>query len=214
MMLDSFKHKGLRNLLVEKLRLKGIKNEAVLDAISKVPRHLFMESSFSDHAYQDKAFPISSGQTISQPYTVAFQTELLNVSSGDKVLEIGTGSGYQAAVLCEMGIRVYTIERIKSLFLKSKSFLASINYHPKRIIYGDGFQGYDEKAPYDAIIVTAGANEIPKDLVAQIKNGGVMVIPIGNSSQKMIQYFKKNTGEFEINEFGDFKFVPMLKDTI
>lgn len=214
MMLDSFKHKGLRNLLVEKLRLKGIKNEAVLDAISKVPRHLFMDSSFSDHAYQDKAFPISSGQTISQPYTVAFQTELLNVSSGDKVLEIGTGSGYQAAVLCEMGIRVYTIERIKSLFLKSKSFLASINYHPKRIIYGDGFQGYDEKAPYDAIIVTAGANEIPKDLVAQIKNGGVMVIPIGNSSQKMIQYFKKNTGEVEINEFGDFKFVPMLKDTI
>lgn len=214
MMLDSFKHKGLRNLLVEKLRLKGIKNEAVLDAISKVPRHLFMDSSFSDHAYQDKAFPISSGQTISQPYTVAFQTELLNVSSGDKVLEIGTGSGYQAAVLCEMGIRVYTIERIKSLFLKSKSFLASINYHPKRIIYGDGFQGYDEKAPYDAIIVTAGANEIPKDLLAQIKNGGVMVIPIGNSSQKMIQYFKKNTGEFEINEFGDFKFVPMLKDTI
>lgn len=214
MMLDSFKHKGLRNLLVEKLRLKGIKNEAVLDAISKVPRHLFMDSSFSDHAYQDKAFPISSGQTISQPYTVAFQTELLNVSSGDKVLEIGTGSGYQAAVLCEMGIRVYTIERIKSLFLKSKSFLASINYHPKRIIYGDGFHGYDEKAPYDAIIVTAGANEIPKDLVPQIKNGGVMVIPIGNSSQKMIQYFKKNTGEFEINEFGDFKFVPMLKDTI
>jgi len=214
MMLDSFKHKGLRNLLVEKLRLKGIKNEAVLDAISKVPRHLFMDSSFSDHAYQDKAFPISSGQTISQPYTVAFQTELLNVSSGDKVLEIGTGSGYQAAVLCEMGIRVYTIERIKSLFLKSKSFLASINYHPKRIIYGDGFQGYDEKAPYDAIIVTAGANEIPKDLVTQIKNGGVMVIPIGNSSQKMIQYFKKNTGEVEINEFGDFKFVPMLKDTI
>tara|TARA_X000000950_G_scaffold117989_1_gene147786 strand:+ start:9083 stop:9727 length:645 start_codon:yes stop_codon:yes gene_type:complete len=214
MMLDSFKHKGLRNLLVEKLRLKGIKNEAVLDAISKVPRHLFMESSFSDHAYQDKAFPISSGQTISQPYTVAFQTELLNVSSGDKVLEIGTGSGYQAAVLCEMGIRVYTIERIKSLFLKSKSFLASINYHPKRIIYGDGFKGYDEKAPYDAIIVTAGANEIPKDLVAQIKNGGVMVIPIGNSSQKMIQYFKKNNGEVEINEFGDFKFVPMLKDTI
>ena len=214
MMLDSFKHKGLRNLLVEKLRLKGIKNEAVLDAVSKVPRHLFMDSTFSDHAYQDKAFPISSGQTISQPYTVAFQTELLNVSSGDKVLEIGTGSGYQAAVLCEMGIRVYTIERIKSLFLKSKSLLASINYHPKRIIYGDGFQGYDEKAPYDAIIVTAGANEIPKDLVAQIKNGGVMVIPIGNSSQKMIQYFKKNTGEFEINEFGDFKFVPMLKDTI
>ena len=190
-MLDSFKHQGLRNLLVEKLRLKGIKNRDVLDAISKVPRHLFMDSSFGDHAYQDKAFPISSGQTISQPYTVAFQTELLNVSSGDKVLEIGTGSGYQAAVLCEMGINVYTIERIKSLFLKSKSFLASINYHPKKIIYGDGFQGYDEKAPYDAIIVTAGAHEIPKDLVAQLKNGGVMVIPIGNSSQKMIQYSKK-----------------------
>ena len=190
-MLDSFKHQGLRNLLVEKLRLKGIKNRDVLDAISKVPRHLFMDSSFGDHAYQDKAFPISSGQTISQPYTVAFQTELLNVSSGDKVLEIGTGSGYQAAVLCEMGINVYTIERIKSLFLKSKSFLASINYHPKKIIYGDGFQGYDEKAPYDAIIVTAGAHEIPKDLVAQLKNGGVMVIPIGNSTQKMIQYSKK-----------------------
>ena len=213
-MLDSFKHQGLRNLLVEKLRLKGIKNRAVLDAISKVPRHLFMDSSFGDHAYQDKAFPILSGQTISQPYTVAFQTELLNVSSGDKVLEIGTGSGYQAAVLCEMGINVYTIERIKSLFLKSKLVLASINYHPKRIIYGDGFQGYYEKAPYDAIIVTAGANEIPKDLVAQLKNGGVMVIPIGNSSQKMIQYSKKSNCEVEINEFGDFKFVPMLKDTI
>lgn len=213
-MLDSFKHKGLRNLLVEKLRLKGIKNEAVLDAISKVPRHLFMESSFSDHAYQDKAFPISSGQTISQPYTVAFQTELLNVSSGAKVLEIGTGSGYQAAVLCEMGINVYTIERIKSLFLKSKSFLPSINYHPKKIIYGDGFLGYHEKAPFDAIIVTAGANEIPKDLLAQLKNGGVMVIPIGNSSQKMIKCFKKSNNEVEINEFGDFKFVPMLKDTI
>ena len=213
-MLNSFKHQGLRNLLVEKLRLKGIKNKAVLDAISKVPRHLFMDSSFSEHAYQDKAFPISSGQTISQPYTVAIQTELLNVSSGDKVLEIGTGSGYQAAVLCEMGIEVYTIERIKSLFLKSKSFLASINYYPKKIIYGDGFQGYDEKAPYDAIIVTAGANQIPKDLVAQLKNGGIMVIPIGKSSQKMIQYFKKSNCEFEINEFGDFKFVPMLKDTI
>ena len=213
-MLDSFKHQGLRNLLVEKLRLKGIKNKAVLDAISKVPRHLFMDSSFGDHAYQDKAFPISSGQTISQPYTVALQTELLNVSSGDKVLEIGTGSGYQAAVLCEMGIKVYTIERIKSLFLKAKSFLASINYHPKKIIYGDGFQGFDEKSPYDAIIVTAGANEIPKDLVAQLKKGGVMVIPIGNSSQKMIQYLKKSNGKVEINEFGDFKFVPMLKDTI
>ena len=213
-MLDSFKHQGLRNLLVEKLRLKGIKNKAVLDAISKVPRHLFMDSSFGDHAYQDKAFPISSGQTISQPYTVAFQTELLNVSSGDKVLEIGTGSGYQAAVLCEMGIKVYTIERIKSLFLKAKSFLASINYHPKKIIYGDGFQGFDEKSPYDAIIVTAGANEIPKNLVAQLKKGGVMVIPIGNSSQKMIQYLKKSNGKVEINEFGDFKFVPMLKDTI
>ncbi len=213
-MLDSFKHQGLRNLLVEKLRLKGIKNKAVLDAISKVPRHLFMDSSFGDHAYQDKAFPISSGQTISQPYTVALQTELLNVSSGDKVLEIGTGSGYQAAVLCEMGIKVYTIERIKSLFLKAKSFLASINYHPKKIIYGDGFQGFDEKSPYDAIIVTAGANEIPKNLVAQLKKGGVMVIPIGNSSQKMIQYLKKSNGKVEINEFGDFKFVPMLKDTI
>ena len=213
-MLDSFKHKGLRNLLVDKLRLKGIKNEAVLHAISKVPRHLFMDSSFSDHAYQDKAFPISSGQTISQPYTVAFQTELLNVTSGDKVLEIGTGSGYQAAVLCEMGIKVYTIERIKSLFLKSKSFLSSINYQPKRIIYGDGFLGYEEKAPYDAIIVTAGANEIPKDLEAQLKKGGVMVIPVGNSSQKMIQYLKKSNGEVEIKEFGDFKFVPMLKDTI
>ena len=185
-----------------------------MDAISKVPRHLFMDSSFGDHAYQDKAFPISSGQTISQPYTVAFQTELLNVSSGDKVLEIGTGSGYQAAVLCEMGIKVYTIERIKSLFLKAKSFLASINYHPKKIIYGDGFQGFDEKSPYDAIIVTAGANEIPKNLVALLKKGGVMVIPIGNSSQKMIQYLKKSNGEVEINEFGDFKFVPMLKDTI
>ena len=213
-MLDSYKHKGLRNKLVEELINKGIKDLSVLDAIANVPRHLFMDSGFIDHAYQDKAFPIGSGQTISQPFTVAFQTELLNVKKGDKILEIGTGSGYQAAVLCEIGAKVFTIERIKELYRKTSVFLPSINYRPKKMVYGDGNIGYAEESPYDGIIVTAGASEIPEKLFTQLKIGGRLVVPIGAEVQKMVLYIKKAENEYEIKDFGDFQFVPLLKNKI
>lgn len=213
-MLDSYKHKGLRNKLVEELINKGIKDLSVLDAIANVPRHLFMDSGFIDHAYQDKAFPIGSGQTISQPFTVAFQTELLNVKKGDKILEIGTGSGYQAAVLCELGAKVFTIERIKELYRKTSVFLPSINYRPKKMIYGDGNIGYVDESPYDGIIVTAGASEIPEKLFTQLKIGGRLVVPIGAEVQKMVLYIKKAENEYEIKDFGDFQFVPLLKNKI
>ena len=211
-MQDSFKHKGLRNKLVLDLKTKGIKDDSVLEAVKSVPRHLFMDSGFLDHAYQDKAFPISSGQTISQPFTVAFQTELLNVKKDHKILEIGTGSGYQAAILCHMGAKVYTIERIKELFRKTSVFLPSINYRPKKMIYGDGYLGYSEEAPYDSIIVTAGASEIPEKLINQLKIGGRMVIPVGEEVQKMKLVTKISESDFETKIFGDFQFVPMLKN--
>ncbi len=211
-MQDSFKHKGLRNKLVLDLKTKGIKDDNVLEAVKSVPRHLFMDSGFLDHAYQDKAFPISSGQTISQPFTVAFQTELLNVKKDHKILEIGTGSGYQAAILCHMGAKVYTIERIKELFRKTSVFLPSINYRPKKMIYGDGYLGYSEEAPYDSIIVTAGASEIPEKLINQLKIGGRMVIPVGEEVQKMKLVTKLSESDFETKIFGDFQFVPMLKN--
>ena len=211
-MQDSFKHKGLRNKLVLDLKTKGIKDNSVLQAVKSVPRHLFMDSGFLDHAYQDKAFPISSGQTISQPFTVAFQTELLNVKKDHKILEIGTGSGYQAAILCHMGAKVYTIERIKELFRKTSVFLPSINYRPKKMIYGDGYLGYLDEAPYDSIIVTAGASEIPEKLINQLKIGGRMVIPVGDEVQKMKLVTKLSESDFETKIFGDFQFVPMLKN--
>ena len=211
-MQDSFKHKGLRNKLVLDLKTKGIKDDSVLEAVKSVPRHLFMDSGFLDHAYQDKAFPIASGQTISQPFTVAFQTELLNVKKDHKILEIGTGSGYQAAILCHMGAKVYTIERIKELFRKTSVFLPSINYRPKKMIYGDGYLGYFEEAPYDSIIVTAGASEIPEKLINQLKIGGRMVIPVGEEVQKMKLVTKLSESDFETKIFGDFQFVPMLKN--
>jgi|TARA_B100001093_G_scaffold82647_1_gene74060 protein-L-isoaspartate(D-aspartate) O-methyltransferase len=211
-MQDSFKHKGLRNKLVLDLKTKGINDESVLEAIKSVPRHLFMDSGFLDHAYQDKAFPIASGQTISQPFTVAFQTELLNVKKDHKILEIGTGSGYQAAILCYMGAKVYTIERIKELYRKTSTFLPSINYRPKKMIYGDGYLGYSEEAPYDSIIVTAGASEIPEELIKQLKIGGRMVIPVGDEVQKMKLVTKLSESDFETKIFGDFQFVPMLKN--
>ena len=213
-MIDSFKHKGLRNKLIEELSEKGIIDSGVLNAISKIPRHLFMDSGFIDHAYQDKAFPIGSGQTISQPFTVAFQTQLLEIKKGNKILEIGTGSGYQAAVLCEMGAKVYTIERIKELYRKTSSFLPSINYYPKKMIYGDGYEGLEEEAPFDSIIVTAGASKIPEKLLLQLKVGGRMVVPIGENVQKMVLYIKKSETNFEIKNFGDFQFVPMLKNRV
>ena len=211
-MKDSHKHQGLRNQLVTTITEKGIKSEAVLNAIAKIPRHLFMDSSFADFAYQDKAFPIAAEQTISQPYTVAFQSELLEIKRGDKILEIGTGSGYQTAILIELGAKVYTIERQKELFRKTKLFLPKIGYKPKKIIFGDGYIGLDEDAPFDGIIVTAGAPFVPKDLLAQLKVGGKLVIPVGTDNQVMTLYIRKSTTDFEKHELGAFKFVPLLKD--
>ncbi len=211
-MTDSFKHKGLRNQLVETIKSKGISDLNVLNAIGNVPRHLFMDSSFIDHAYQDKAFPISADQTISQPFTVAFQTELLKIKKGDKVLEVGTGSGYQAAVLCELGANVYSIERQGELYKKVINFLPSINYYPKKIIYGDGYKGLEEEAPFDSIIVTAGAPFVPEALLNQLKIGGRLVIPVGEEVQLMMLYIKISEEKFDIKEFGQFQFVPLLKE--
>ena len=211
-MTDSFKHKGLRNQLVETIKSKGISDLNVLNAIGNVPRHLFMDSSFIDHAYQDKAFPISADQTISQPFTVAFQTELLKIKKGDKVLEVGTGSGYQAAVLCELGANVYSIERQGELYKKVINFLPSINYYPKKIIYGDGYKGLKEEAPFDSIIVTAGAPFVPEALLNQLKIGGRLVIPVGEEVQIMMLYTKISKEKFDIKEFGQFQFVPLLKE--
>ncbi|MFL2643332.1 MAG: protein-L-isoaspartate(D-aspartate) O-methyltransferase [Flavobacteriales bacterium] len=209
---DSFKHKGLRNRLVETIKSKGINDEKVLYAIGNVPRHLFMDSGFIDHAYQDKAFPISANQTISQPFTVAFQTELLKLKKGDKVLEVGTGSGYQAAVLCELGVNVYTIERQGELYKKVVNFLPSINYYPKKIIYGDGYRGLEEESPFDSIIVTAGAPFVPEPLLNQLKIGGRLVIPLGENIQIMTLYVKISDDNFDIKEYGEFQFVPLLKE--
>ena len=211
-MTDSFKHKGLRNQLVETIKSKGISDLNVLNAIGNVPRHLFMDSSFIDHAYQDKAFPISADQTISQPFTVAFQTELIKIKKGDKVLEVGTGSGYQAAVLCEFGANVYSIERQGELYKKVINFLPSINYYPKKIIYGDGYKGLEEEAPFDSIIVTAGAPFVPEALLNQLKIGGRLVIPVGEEVQIMMLYTKISKEKFDIKEFGQFQFVPLLKE--
>ncbi len=209
---DSFKHKGLRNRLVETIKSKGINDEKVLYAIGNVPRDLFMDSGFIDHAYQDKAFPISANQTISQPFTVAFQTELLKLKKGDKVLEVGTGSGYQAAVLCELGVNVYTIERQGELYKKVVNFLPSINYYPKKIIYGDGYRGLEEESPFDSIIVTAGAPFVPEPLLNQLKIGGRLVIPLGENIQIMTLYVKISDDNFDIKEYGEFQFVPLLKE--
>lgn len=211
-MKDTFTHQGMRKKLVEVLRKKGIKEEAVLDAISKVPRHLFMDSGFIDHAYVDKAFPIAADQTISQPYTVARQTELLHVKEGDKVLEIGTGSGYQSAVLIEMGTLVYTIERQNELFKKTSLFLPKIGYRPKKMVFGDGYKGLPEFAPFDGIVVTAGAPIVPKPLLSQLKVGGRLVIPVGEEVQIMTVFERKSASKFEKTEHGEFRFVPLLED--
>lgn len=191
---------------------KGIKNEAVLEAIRTIPRHWFMDSSFLDHAYQDKAFPIATNQTISQPYTVAYQTELLEVEPNQKVLEIGTGSGYQTAVLCLLEAEVYSIERQLELFKKTSLFLPKIGHVAKRLIFGDGYKGLKEEAPFDRILVTAGAPFVPKPLLAQLKVGGRLVIPVGEEEQVMTLYIRSGQKNFEKHEFGNFKFVPMLED--
>lgn len=211
-MKDTFKHKGLRQQLVKTISEKGITDKNVLDAIGKIPRHLFMDSSFLDHAYVDKAFPIAADQTISQPYTVAFQSELLQITKGDKILEIGTGSGYQTAVLLELGATVYSIERQQELFRKTSKFLPKLGYRAKKLIFGDGYKGLPEVAPFDGIIVTAGAPFAPKPLLAQLAIGGRLVIPVGDDVQTMTLFIRKGPKEFEKHELGDFRFVPLLED--
>lgn len=211
-MKDTFKHKGLRQQLVNVLINKGIKDKTVLNAIGNIPRHLFMDSSFLDHAYQDKAFPIGADQTISQPYTVAFQSELLQVKQGDKILEIGTGSGYQTAVLCELGAKVWSIERQQELFKKTSKFLPKLGYRAKKLIFGDGYKGLTEEAPFDSVIVTAGAPFVPKPLLSQLKIGGRLVIPVGDDVQIMTMFIRKGQKEFEQHEYGEFRFVPLLED--
>ncbi|MFK5982032.1 MAG: protein-L-isoaspartate(D-aspartate) O-methyltransferase [Flavobacteriaceae bacterium] len=211
-MQDTFTHKGMRKKLVETLQTKGIANEEVLKAINKIPRHLFMDSGFIDHAYVDKAFPIGADQTISQPYTVARQSELLSLKKGDKILEIGTGSGYQTAVLLEMGMNVFSIERQNELFKKTKLFLPKLGYRPKKLIFGDGYIGLKEEAPFDGIVVTAGAPFVPNPLLAQLKIGGKLVIPVGDKVQIMTVFTRASATEFKKEEFGEFKFVPLLED--
>ncbi|MCB0409058.1 MAG: protein-L-isoaspartate(D-aspartate) O-methyltransferase [Flavobacteriales bacterium] len=212
-MTDTYRHKGQRKQLAEIVAKKGISNEAVLKAIESIPRHLFIpDTALHKYAYEDKPFPIGSGQTISQPYTVAFQTEVLEIEKRDKVLEIGTGSGYQTAVLLEVGAKVFSIERQRALFDRTKDFLPSIGYNTK-LFYGDGYAGLPAYAPFDKIIVTAGAPYIPKDLLAQLKVGGIMVIPVGeDGDQIMKKITKKSEDSFEIEDLGAFRFVPLLKE--
>jgi protein-L-isoaspartate(D-aspartate) O-methyltransferase len=211
-MVDSFMHQGLRKQLVEKLAKKGIKNAQVLEAINKIPRHLFMDNAFVSFSYQDKAFPIGSGQTISQPYTVAFQTQLLDLKPYEKVLEIGTGSGYQAAVLTLMHADVYTIERQRDLFKKTKDFLPELGYKCN-FVYGDGYKGLPKFAPFDKIIVTCGAPFVPEDLLKQLKVGGKMVVPIGEGDVQVMHLIEKiSETKNKATTHGEFLFVPMLND--
>jgi protein-L-isoaspartate(D-aspartate) O-methyltransferase len=213
-MTDSFEAKGKRKKLVDELRVKGITDEEVLRAINTVQRHVFMDPAFLVHAYTDKAFPITSGQTISQPYTVAVQTALLQVKKRDKVLEVGTGSGYQAAVLAEMGVRVYTIERYRDLFLKAQRTLTSLGY-TAHFFYGDGYEGKKQYGPYDGILITAAAPEIPDALLQQLKVGGRLVVPVGKSDYQVMTVVTR-TGEdsFDHSTHGNFVFVPMLKGVV
>ena len=211
-MKDTAKHQGLRNQLIKLLQEKGIVDKNVLNAINKIPRDLFLNSSFEDYAYQDKAFPIGAGQTISQPYTVALQSQLLEIKKDDKILEIGTGSGYQTAVLCLMGAKVFSVERQNELFKQTSALLPKLGIRPKHLSFGDGYKGLPNHAPFDSIIVTAGAPTIPKPLMAQLKIGGRLVIPVGDKNQIMTMLIRKNETQFEKHEFGDFKFVPLLED--
>jgi protein-L-isoaspartate(D-aspartate) O-methyltransferase len=209
---DTNKHQGLRNQLAKLLEEKGITDKNVLEAIKKIPRHLFLNSSFEDFAYQDKAFPIAAGQTISQPYTVAYQSQLLEVKKDQKILEIGTGSGYQTAVLCLLGAKVYSVERQNELFKTTSLLLPKLGIRPKHLSFGDGYKGLPNHAPFDSIIVTAGAPTIPQPLMAQLKVGGRLVIPVGDKEQVMTLLIRKNETQFEKHELGDFKFVPLLEN--
>ena len=209
--IDSPKYQGQRKLMVSKLKSLGINNKNVLDALNSVPRHLFMDPGLISHSYKNMAYPIDSGQTISQPYTVAFQTELINCKEGDEVLEIGTGSGYQAAILSYLGFDVFTIERNITLFKKSSLIFKNLSIKIKKNLLGDGYLGIADSAPFDAIIVTAAAKEIPKNLMNQLKVGGRMVIPIGEDEQIMYRFTRIEKSTFKKEEFGQFKFVPMVK---
>ena len=211
--MDDFRHSGMRKNLVRTLRYKGIKDERVLKVIEDIPRHKFLDNAFLEYAYQDKAFPISDGQTISQPYTVAYQTELLQVKKGDKILEIGTGSGYQTAVLVQLGAKVYSIERFKSLYERSSLLLSSLGFRAK-LLFGDGFLGLPAYAPFDKILVTCGAPHIPEKLIEQLKPGGRMVVPVGDKSQIMTCITKDEEGEIAIKRLGTFRFVPMLEKKV
>jgi protein-L-isoaspartate(D-aspartate) O-methyltransferase len=212
-MRDVFEAKGKRKKLVAELRQKGISDEEVLRAIDTVPRHLFMDHAFLIHAYVDKAFPISNGQTISQPYTVAVQTSLLRVKKRDKILEIGTGSGYQAAILAEMGAKVYTIERYRELFMNARRTLETLGYLVD-FFFGDGYEGKPQYGPFDGIIITAAAREIPRPLLQQLKTGGRIVIPLGDQGSQVMTVVERTGDEdFEYSEHGNFIFVPMLKGT-
>ena len=209
--IDSTKYQGQRKLMVSKLKSLGINNKNVLNAFNSVPRHLFMDPGLISHSYKNMAYPIDSGQTISQPYTVAFQTELINCKEGDEVLEIGTGSGYQAAILSHLGFDVFTIERNITLFKKSSLIFKNLSIKIKKNLLGDGYLGIVDSAPFDAIIVTAAAKEIPKNLMNQLKVGGRMVIPIGEDEQIMYRFTRMEKSTFKKEEFGQFKFVPMIK---
>ena len=209
---DTYKHKGMRRRLVEEVKAKGISNEKVLAAIGKIPRHVFMDSSFEAFAYRDAAFPIGSGQTISQPYTVAFQSQLLEIKKGDKVLEVGTGSGYQAIVLLELGAKVFSIERQRNLYERTRKLIHEMGYMLK-MFYGDGYKGLPSYAPFDKIIVTAGAPDIPQELLKQLKIGGVLVIPVGGDNGQVMYSVKRiSETDYEQRKHGDFAFVPMLKN--
>lgn len=210
---ESFLHKGLRRQLVETIRSKGIHDERILQAIGSVPRHKFMDSGFIRFSYKDQAFPIGEGQTISQPYTVAYQTQLLEVRERDRVLEIGTGSGYQTAILMELGASVYTIERQRKLYLRAQETLSELGYKP-HFFFGDGFQGKPSYGPFDKILVTAGADDVPGSLAGQLKIGGIMVIPVGNrTTQRMIRIVRRDKDDFDRSDHGSFVFVPMMKGT-
>ena len=209
---DSKKHQGLRRQLINTLREKGISSEPVLMTMLNTPRHWFMDQGLISFSYEDQAYPIAANQTISQPYTVAFQSQLLELIAGHKVLEIGTGSGYQTAVLLGITSHVYTLERQKELFKKTQLLFNKLNLHPKRVIFGDGYKGLPDAAPFDRIIVTAGAPEVPQNLLQQLKVGGKLVIPVGQKQQQMMRFTRTSEKSFDKETFGTFQFVPLLGD--
>lgn len=213
-MQDTYKHKGMRKQLIDELRNKGITDERILTAFDAVPRHYFLDLVFEQQAYSNMPFQIGSGQTISHPYTVAFQTSLLELKKGDKVLEIGTGSGFQTSILCVLGAKVFSIERHKELHLKAKKIIDQLRFTPK-LFFGDGYEGKATYAPFDKILVTCGAPEVPQQLLSQLKIGGVLVIPVGDlDQQQMLRIERVSENEFTEEMFGNFSFVPMLEKTV